>query len=447
MLELGLLLFACRGNDKESEPNADDSTSADDSADDTATPPVDIDWGVVDGCSVSAAAGFDDFWEAGTALVVYGDEETAFVSRFVEWYGLHLTLDVRAYGDLTETDKQQQNLFVIGSPASNALLKEMNGALPVWFEDGEFVFGGRRYTDHGNGIAFIHPSPFAADKWIVVYAGNSFEGMYSTFTIWTGAADFETTRGRGVLMQEGKLCRDGSTWGWNADLVTTDEWPTWEGWLDGTEELVTAHHVFHYVPGSYAAANIDWSSEAQEERYQDVLDTLEIESLDEPIATHLYPDNDTKGEITGVYGNGHANDLNYETHMVFGEDVNAFTIHEDVHVIAAYRIGETHYALLGEGLAVAMGGEWWGESLSSWASELASEGSLPSLAQLQDDFWSIGDATSYPVAGYFVEWLLETYGVDAVKALYVAPDLDDAFESELGMTHDEVEKAWLASIP
>jgi len=46
-----------------------------------------------------------------------------------------------------------------------------------------------------------------------------------------------------------------------------------------------------------------------------------------------------------------------------------------------------------------------------------------------------------------VEWLLDTYGADAVKALYVAPDLDAAFESELGMTHDEVEKAWLASIP
>ena len=446
MLWLGIVLFDCTGKDDDSAPASDDSTLVDDSGGDTGTPVVDTNWGVVDHCGTSAAAGFNHFYDDGTAIVVYGDEESEFVSRFVGWYGKSISLEVRAYADLSEADKQE-NLFVLGSPASNPLLTEMNGSLPVWFEDGDFVFGGRRYDEHGNGIAFIHPSPFAKGKWIVGYTGNSYEGMYSTFTIWTGAADFETTRGRGVLLQEGKLCHEGDVWGWDTDLVTTDGWPTWESWLDETDELVTAHHVFRYLRDSYAAKNIDWASQYQEDRYADVLDRLEIEPLDEPITSHLYPDNATKGAITGDYGNGHANDLNYENHMVFGADLSAMGSHEDVHVIAWYRIGEAQFALLGEGLAVAMDGDWWGDSLSSWASKFKGDGSLPSLAELEDDFGNLDDTTSYPVAGYFVEWLLDTYGADTVKALYVAPDLDAAFESELGMTHDEVEKAWLASIP
>ena len=92
--------------------------------------------------------------------------------------------------------------------------------------------------------------------------------------------------------------------------------------------------------------------------------------------------------------------------MVFSADVGAFTIHEDVHVIAWYRIGETHYSLLGEGLAVDMEGQWWGDPLLGWASTYKSDGTLPSLA-----------------------------------------DLDAGFQSELGVSHSEVEAAWIAAIP
>jgi len=440
MLWLAIALFGCNGKDDDSASAADDSTPGDD----TSTPAVDIDWGVVKDCDVDADGGFDDFFAGGPAVLVYGEEEAAFVPQMLEWYG-GLKIEPRAYADL-KADDMLGNMIVIGSPASNPALMDLNGMSPVWFEDGDFVFGGHRYDEHGNGIALIFPSDVSG-KWILVYAGNSFEGMYSTFTIWTGAADYETTRGRGVVMQEGDFCRSADAWGWYDDYVGADAWPTWGAWVDSLTETVTEHHLFRYLPDSYASENIDWSSANQEERYDDVIEALDVDPLDEPITAYLYPDNDTKGEITGEYGNGHANDLNSETHVVFGEDVDAFTIHEDVHVIAWYRIGESQYPLFGEGLAVAMDGNWGGDSLSSWASKFKTDGSLPSLPELEYGWWDIDDTTSYPVAGYFVEWLLDTYGTDTVKALYVAPDLDAAFESQLGMTHDEVEKAWLASIP
>ncbi len=446
-LLLGVLLnplTACTGHPADTTPPADDT------APDTGNPLVDPDWGVVEDCTTQANGGFDDFYTDGSAVLVYGDDEreAAYAADLADYYSRYVTLDLRAYADLTDDDRAK-DLFIIGSPATNPLLGKLNGAVPVWFEEGDFVFGGHRYEEHGNGVAFVHPSPFAAGKWITVYAGNSFEGMYSTFTTPTGGHDYDATRGRGVVMQEGDFCRDGEIWSYydKNRFVSEDSWPTWQGWLDQLDETTTDHHVFRYLPGSYAAAHIDRGAAAQEEKYAAVVDALGVDPLDEPITTYLYPDNETKGEITGDSGNGHANDLDYEDHMVFSADVDAFTIHEDIHVIAWYRIGAAQYSLMGEGLAVDMEGEWWGTPLSNWASTYKSDGTLPSLADLEDDWSGIDDGVSYPVAGQFVQWLAATWGMETVKALYVEPDLDAGFESELGMTHDEVETAWLDDIP
>jgi hypothetical protein len=93
-----------------------------------------------------------------------------------------------------------------------------------------------------------------------------------------------------------------------------------------------------------------------------------------------------------------------------------------------------------------MGEEWWDEPLDDWAATYAASGELPTLAGLRDDFGSYYGGISYPVAGHFVAFLLDGWGPDVLKAVYVAPDLDAAFEAELGLTTSEVEAAWLATI-
>ena len=112
----------------------------------------------------------------------------------------------------------------------------------------------------------------------------------------------------------------------------------------------------------------------------------------------------------------------------------------------AFTFGGYRYTERGNGIAVAMGGQWWDEPLDDWAATYAASGELPGLAGLRDDFGSYYGGISYPVAGHFVAFLLDGWGPDALKALYVAPDLDAAFEVELGMTTSEVEAAWLATI-
>jgi hypothetical protein len=423
---------------------------------DTGTPATEVplDWGVVDDCDHAPAGTFDDWYAAGRGIIVHGSSEAdrALAERVLAWYsGFGPTLELRDAAELTEEDRAE-NLIILGSPDTNPVLMELNGALPVWFEDGRFTFGGYRYDEHGNGIALLSPNPWNPDGHVLLYAGNSYDGAYAMFTVPTGGTDYVTTRGRGVVMQSGSLCRGGDIWGWKAGSRWEEDdradWELWKESLETTEEPGgDPRFTYSYLPGSRAATDVDALLAARAADYDHVLATLDLDALDEPIVGYLYSDNETKGDVTGNDGNGHANDLNYEVHEVYGDEVTAATGHEDVHVIAWHRIGATNYALMGEGLAVAMGGVWWDEPLDTWASRYADDGTLPPLTTLMNDFWSESDAVTYPVAGHFVTFLLDGWGPDTVKALYVAEDLDAAFEDELGMTTAEVEAAWWATIP
>ena len=217
--------------------------------------------------------------------------------------------------------------------------------------------------------------------------------------------------------------------------------------MAGCEQTETDHHIFLYLPDSEADQDMGTLGPWQEERYDDILTMLEVEALDEKIRTYLYPDNDTKGEVTGNSGNGHSNHLAFEVHEVYGGGVHAVGAHEDVHVVAWHRIGPANFALMGEGLAVMVDGSWWGETLEYWVAYYRDEGSLPALTELIDDFWGYDDLITYPVAGHFVDYLRTTYGIDAVKSLYVAEDLDFAFTTELGVSTSELEAGWLSSLP
>ena len=439
-----VLLLACVG------PSVVEETSpaADDSGQDSGGPVVDETWGVAEECPVRAQGGFDDWYDTRRAVLVYGDsaEDEALAQEVYGWYGDAVPIfDMVAASALTEEDRSR-NLFVLGTPATNSLFAEMNGALPVYFEDGSFLFGGHRYAEPSNGIALIHPSPFAADRMVLLYGGNSLDGAYTLFTIWTGRHDYETTRGQGLLIQEGDLCRSGLPWTFYAEYAE-DNFGAWEEWVAGLASTASAHHVFHYLPDSEFAADVDWMPAWQEERYDDILEALDVDALEDPIQTYLYPDNATKGEVTGDDGNGHANVQNLEVHEVYGDGVYAVGAHEDTHVVAYHRIGQANSTLMGEGLAVMVDRTWWGEDLDHWASTYADAGEIPPLRELVDDFWSYDEGTTYPLAGHFVAFLVDGWGIDALKRLYVAEDLDVAFEDELGLTLDEVEAAWLASIP
>jgi hypothetical protein len=417
----------------------------------TPTPPsspTSPDWGVTDACSEEQPGGFDPLYEAGAVILAYGDspEDEALAQQVHSWYAAEFAeLTLRPASTLSE-DEKAGSLMVLGSPSTNPLLVELGEQLPVRFDDLGFEFGGYRYEEPGHGIALISPNPFGSASWVVLYAGNTLDGAFSTFTVWTGGEDYVTTRGRGVVQQQGTLCHDEQPWTWYR-RYDDDLRKPWERWTAELEGIETSHHTFFFEPGSEGEQDADWFPQWQEEQHARALEMLAIDPLDFPIRTYLYTTRDLKTEMTGVSGNGHANDLNYEVHALYGEGIHAVGAHEDVHVLAWHRIGAANSTLLGEGLAVWVDGVWQGESLADQAAQFRDAGEIPPLTELIDDFWSYDDLMTYPVAGHFVGFLVDGWGIEAVKRIYAAPDLEQALADETDLALAELEAAWLASIP
>ncbi len=434
---IALLLAACPQPEPEPEPEP------------TPAPEVDLDWGVAEDCATAASGGYDDFYSGGEALLVHGSSagDLALAEEMRSWYGGFLdSFELREAGALSDADRQL-DLFVLGTTSTNPLLEELNGSLPAWFEQDRFTFGGYRWSDPGHGITLIHPNPWAEGRYLTVYAGNTLDGAASTFTVQSGGWDFVAVRGGWTMQLQGDLCRDGDAWTFLDDRVLENRRDPWDEYNAGLLTMTTDHHVFLYEPGSAAEQDIEDLAPWQSGEYERALELLQVDALELPIRTYLYPDNATKGQVTGNSGNGHANPMNFEVHAVYSAALQAVGAHEDTHVIAWHRIGDTAWPLMGEGLAVWVNGPWWGEPLEHWMVEYRDSGELPSLQELIDSFWTISDGITYPVAGHFVGWLEGEYGIDVVKELYVAEDLDQAFADDLGMTVEQLEAVWLASVP
>ncbi len=113
--------------------------------------------------------------------------------------------------------------------------------------------------------------------------------------------------------------------------------------------------------------------------------------------------------------------------------------HELVHVLAL-AVGYAQVPLFGEGLAVWLDGETE-QSHHDRAAQLLRDQKLPSLENLLAHFRA-DEAVTYPAAGSFVGFVIETCGIDALKRIYLAPDPVASAPVTLGHGLDELDQMW-----
>jgi hypothetical protein len=166
------------------------------------------------------------------------------------------------------------------------------------------------------------------------------------------------------------------------------------------------------------------------------------------------------GDMTGSYDtNAYASAEGgaFEIHTIWPTDH-----HEVVHLYSS-TFGRT-VALFSEGLAVAFqvnapAGEtvpkWSGTPLHDLARQFRQQGRLAPLTAIADTagFRAIDPNVAYPESGSFVRFLIDTYGLDAIKRLYGASQpsdsgqrIADVFLSVYGRSLTEVEQRWWAML-
>lgn len=210
--------------------------------------------------------------------------------------------------------------------------------------------------------------------------------------------------------------------------------------LTGVER--TEHFTIRYRPGSRAAAAVDRIAVMAERDFASITRALAVKP-DGGLELHLYDDLAELVAVTRTSGNAGFSAGN-ASHIPYDNDQTRF--HEMVHIIA-YRMPksgpEERNLFFAEGLANALLEFVHGVHVHAVAAFELKWKSLPALADVTGaDFYEWmkkhPGLNAYDVAGSYFRHLIDTHGIEKVKAHYTGTSAKDAF----GATEGELEAAW-----
>ena len=209
------------------------------------------------------------------------------------------------------------------------------------------------------------------------------------------------------------------------------------------------HCVIYFRPASFAERDIDNVIRHADASYEKIVETLQI-GYSGVISVYLY---DTPQDAGWKSCGGKANPRTETIKHVYGlscfpsNGIYQIGSHEFAHVITWNALGEPGTMLLSEGFAEATEETWWGKAHHLWTRQFILQNKLPSLKELSDNmkWFKFAASVSYPTAGSFVKYLIETHGLDKAKTLfYKAPSrtFKDVFKSIYGIGLAEAEGNW-----
>lgn len=222
---------------------------------------------------------------------------------------------------------------------------------------------------------------------------------------------------------------------------------------DKTVAYASIHYVFHFQPGGLAEKEIALIAQEQEQCYSKICDTLQVEY---PEKIHYYF-TESPLEIGRVFWeegtpcNGVAlcGRSENKIYAVYNEAVKCIGSHEDTHLIS-FSINYPESDFVVEGLAMCMDGLWWGVSNAVWAAYYKNTQPELSVRLLLDNdiFAEYSCEITYPIAGAFTRFLIDTYGMERYLELYKygGDEYEKVVPSIFGASLAEVEHAFWVRI-
>jgi hypothetical protein len=100
---------------------------------------------------------------------------------------------------------RDSDLVLYGTPGSNSLLSRVEKQLPIQIDKDAVVLGEQRFTGKGVGAKFIYPSPWNPQRYLLVQAGPTVEGVQGGHNLPDFLPDYvvydaKTTRSRPRLV-------------------------------------------------------------------------------------------------------------------------------------------------------------------------------------------------------------------------------------------------------
>ena len=182
---------------------------------------------------------------------------------------------------------------------------------------------------------------------------------------------------------------------------------------------ISEHYIFHYHSDSKAEIDLDKIINVQEGCFKYITNVLGVEFQDK-IEYYLCNSREEVGELYGDNEpcSGFAVEPN-KVYAVYNDDCQCIGFHEDAHLIS-YQINTPKTVAIREGLAMFFDKKWWGISNIEWVQYYLKSNQYQSVVKLLEDsyFYQVDCTISYPIMGFFTEYLILTYGISKYIKLY-----------------------------
>ena len=223
--------------------------------------------------------------------------------------------------------------------------------------------------------------------------------------------------------------------------------------LGRTEIYVSDHYVFHFQSGSLAEKDIALIAKNQEQCFTKICSVLQMDYR-ERIHYYFTASPLEIGRVfweEGTPCNGVAlcGRTQAKIYAVYNETVKCIGSHEDTHLIS-FQINYPESDFVVEGLAMFMDGLWWGVPNEVWAAYYKQKRPEMAVLKLLDNniFATEGCVITYPIAGAFTAYLIDTYGIENYLCLYKYKEdnYEEIFVSVFKSSFAEIEKLFWQKI-
>ena len=212
-----------------------------------------------------------------------------------------------------------------------------------------------------------------------------------------------------------------------------------ENKLGGLEE--TTHFKIYYEKGSKVEKEIEWIAQDHEFRYAQLVRYFQIEPT-KKVQSYIYTSSEQKKRLVGARGTSVEDPLGYGFHINYEDFPHPVMKHELAHVLTAdwHPILKVSLKIgMHEGIAVAADWDEGKLTAHQWSRAMQQLEIAPMMSQIMGlGFWGQSSSQSYTLAGSFVRFLIEKYGVEKARRVFPTGNFKKVYSKSLA----ELEREW-----
>lgn len=380
----------------------------------------------------------------GEILLIYGSQQQEIAPKYktiaqdIKDGFKRIKVIIKSDEEVSDEDLKNYPIYLMGSLASNKILKAVKESIPFHHNNQGFEFNERSYqqaSDHY--ILGVYPNPYNPKLSISIISGNDDNSLIKLIhtlfqdnwrrMLWN-AWGYQIFRdGKRTIL--GQFSRKPESQ-WAVDQLVHWDFESQKSLIKETEHFKLITH------GDFDENTLSELLPSCENTLKSIEDFTEKEA-NFKLQHHIYNTLEDKGLLISNTEQANVDFRKLEVHTVINEEFKNNYVQKENELILRQLIGKPNKSVLEQGLAIHFTKQWQREGYQHWASKLYESGNLIPIHELLNNelFEKESQLVFGAMAGVFCDFLIEKWGKDEFLNKYQKWNPD---QSEIAA----YEKAW-----